>query len=132
MMNCIWLLILVARNRFTRKDRGKMLAARPSRIRIRLQMMSSTLKDVLMVNTCMPMYRNTTVSAREGGERMVVWTRRVGRSKRKEKGENKGNAGFHKGFFSRGERLCTGKLISCGHRAQPPRAVWGHAPPGKF
>ena len=34
-------------------------------------MMSSTLKDVVMVNTCMPMYRNTTVSAegsRGGGE----------------------------------------------------------------
>ena len=54
----------------------------------RLQMMSSTLKDVEMVNTCMPRYRNTTVSAREGGARMVGWTRRVGRSKRKEKGEN--------------------------------------------
>lgn len=40
-----------------------MLAALPMRMRTRLQMMSSTLKDVRMANTCMPMYRNTTVSA---------------------------------------------------------------------
>ena len=42
-------------------------------------MMSSTLKDVLMVNTCMPMYRNTTVSAREGGERMVEMDKKSGK-----------------------------------------------------
>ena len=30
------------------------------------------------------------------------------------------------------EHLCVGKLISCGHRPQPPRGVWGHAPPEKF
>jgi len=39
---------------------------------------------------------------------------------------------LHKGqdfiqyFFLGGERLCVGKLISCGHRPQPPRGVWGH------
>ena len=40
--------------------------------------------------------------------------------------------GFIQDFFLGGERLCAGKLISCGHRLQPPRGVWGHAPPGKF
>ena len=39
--------------------------------------------------------------------------------------------GFHAGMFSRGECLCVGKLISCGHSPQPPRGVWGHAPPQK-
>ena len=33
----------------------------------RLHMMSSTLKKVVMVNTCIPMYRNTTVSVGVGG-----------------------------------------------------------------
>ena len=40
--------------------------------------------------------------------------------------------GFHTGFFLGGERLCGGKLIRCGHRPQPPRGVWGHAPQEKF
>jgi len=42
------------------------------------------------------------------------------------------NQGFIQDFFLGGERLCAGKLISCGHRLQPPRGVWGHAPPKKF
>ena len=29
--------------------------------------------------------------------------------------------GFIQDFFIRGEYLCAGKLISCGHRPQPPR-----------
>ena len=64
-MNCMRLLILMERNLLTRKERGKMLAALPTRMRIRLQMISSTLKEVRMANTCIPMYRNTTVSARK-------------------------------------------------------------------
>ena len=40
--------------------------------------------------------------------------------------------GFIQDFFVGGERLCAGKLISCGHRPQPPRGVWGHALPEKF
>ena len=40
--------------------------------------------------------------------------------------------GFIQGFFLGGEHLCVGKLISCGHRPQPPRGVLGHAPPEKF
>jgi len=40
--------------------------------------------------------------------------------------------GFIQDFFLGGERLCAGKLISCGHRPQPPRGVWRHAPPEKF
>jgi len=37
----------------------------------------------------------------------------------------KWEAGFHTGFYSRGggEHLCAGKLISCGHRPQPPRGL---------
>ena len=30
------------------------------------------------------------------------------------------------------EHLCVGKLISCGHRPQAPRGVWGQAPPENF
>ena len=62
MINCILLLILMERNLFTRKESGKILAALPMRMSMRLQMISSTLKEVEMAKTCMPMYRNTTVS----------------------------------------------------------------------
>ena len=41
-------------------------------------------------------------------------------------------AGFHTGYFSGGERLCAGKLISCGHRPQPPRGSGGMLPQGNF
>ena len=40
--------------------------------------------------------------------------------------------GFIQDFFLGREHLCAGKLISCGHRPQPPWGVWGHAPPEKF
>jgi len=41
--------------------------------------------------------------------------------------------GFIQDFFlGGGGSLCAGKLISCGHRLQPPRGVWGHAPPEKI
>ena len=62
-MNCILGLMLTVLNLLTRKERGKMLAALPIRMRIRLQMIRLKLNDVVMVNTCIPMYRNTTVSA---------------------------------------------------------------------
>ena len=35
-------------------------------------------------------------------------------------------AGFHTGFFSRG------RTFVCGKVDQPPRGVWGHAPPENF
>jgi hypothetical protein len=63
MMNCILGLMLTVLNRLTAKERGKMLAARPIRIKMRLHMIKLKLNDVEMVNTCIPMYRNTTVSA---------------------------------------------------------------------
>ena len=65
MINCILELMLTVLNRLTMKERGKILAARPIRIKIRLQMIRLKLKDVVMVNTCIPMYRNTTVSVEE-------------------------------------------------------------------
>jgi len=40
--------------------------------------------------------------------------------------------GFHAGFFSRGECLCTGKLISCCHGLQPPRGGPGACSPIKI
>jgi len=40
--------------------------------------------------------------------------------------------GFIQDSFLGREHLCAGKLISCGHRPQAPRGVWGHAPPEKF
>ena len=43
-----------------------------------------------------------------------------------------GLQGFIQEFFLGGEHLCAGKLISCGHRPQAPKGVWGHAPPEKF
>jgi hypothetical protein len=63
MMNCILGLILTVLNRLTAKERGKILAARPIRIKMRLHMIRLKLNDVEIVNTCIPMYRNTTVSA---------------------------------------------------------------------
>lgn len=75
MMNCILALMLTVLNRLTAKERGKMLAARPIRIKIRLHMMRLKLNDVEMVNTCIPMYRNTTVSAEgEGRGEEVIFT----------------------------------------------------------
>ena len=68
MMNCILALMLTVLNRLTAKERGKMLAARPIRIKIRLHMMRLKLNDVEMVKTCIPMYRNTTVSAEGEGK----------------------------------------------------------------
>ena len=65
MINCILGLMLTVLNLLTRNERGKMLAARPIRIKIRLQMIRLKLKDVVIVNTCIPMYRNTTVSVQE-------------------------------------------------------------------
>ena len=41
-------------------------------------------------------------------------------------------SGFHTGFFCRGERLCAGKLISCGHRPQPPGGSGGMLPQKNF
>ena len=55
MMNCILGLMLTVLNRLTRKERGKMLAARPIRIKMMLQMIRLKLKEVVMVNSCIPM-----------------------------------------------------------------------------
>ena len=41
-------------------------------------------------------------------------------------------AGFHTGFFLGGDRLCAGKLISCGHRPQPPRGIRDMLPQENF
>ena len=38
------------------------MRARPNRIKIRLQTISPTSNDVVIVNTCIPIYKNTTVS----------------------------------------------------------------------
>ena len=72
MINCIPALILTVLNLLTRKERGKILAARPIKIRIRLHMIRLKLNDVEIVNTCIPMYRNTTVSAGERYNRVCV------------------------------------------------------------
>ena len=54
-------------------------------------MMSSTLKKVVMVNTCIPMYRNTTVSVGVGGGERGARRLRGGKEnkegRRREEGE---------------------------------------------
>ena len=48
-----------------------MLRARPSRIRMRLQTIRPTSNDVVIVNTCIPMYKNTTVSVEAGKDKKM-------------------------------------------------------------
>ncbi len=69
MMNCIRPLILTVLNRLTRKERGYILRALPKRIRIRLHTIRPTSNDVVIVNTCIPIYKNTTTSVR--GDKMI-------------------------------------------------------------
>ena len=60
----------------------------------RLHMMSSTLKKVVMVNTCIPMYRNTTVSVGiRGGERGVRRLRGGGKENKEGRKREEGEEG---------------------------------------
>ena len=57
-------------------------------------MMSSTLKKVVMVNTCIPMYRNTTVSVGiRGGERGVRRLRGGGKENKEGRKREEGEEG---------------------------------------